>query len=60
MRAAYCVNLQVIISIDRKKQDIEAYYYIQLVDTVRNMLKGIFIFIIMEQCNNQRESKWKR
>jgi len=49
MRAASWVNLQVRMSIDRKEQDFWVYYYLQIADTVKYILKDIFICIIKEQ-----------
>jgi len=59
-RAACWANLQVITSIDWKKWDFGVYNYLQLADTVKYILKDIFICIIKEQCSNQWESEWKR
>jgi len=59
MGAAYWVNLEVITSIDQKKWDCGGYYYLQIADTVKYILKDIFICIIKEQCSDQGESKWK-
>ena len=58
-RAAYWENLQVMTSIDRKEEDIGVYYYLQLEDTVKYILKNEFICIIKEQCSDQGESKRK-
>jgi hypothetical protein len=58
-RAAYWANLQVITSIIQKEQDFVHYYYLKLADTVKFILKEIFIYIIKEQCSDQGESKWK-
>jgi len=57
--AADWANLQVMTSIDWKARDIGDYYYLQLVDTVKYIIKDIFICIIKEQCSDQEESKWK-
>ena len=46
-------------SIDWKEQDFGVYYYLQLADTVKYILKDIFICIIEEQCSDQGKSKWK-
>jgi len=59
-RATDWVNLQVMTSIDPKEQDFWVYYYLQLADTVKYILKDIFICIIKELCSDQGESKWKR
>jgi len=58
-RAAYSANLEVMMSIDWKKQDIGVYYYLLLADTLKFILKDIFICIIEEQWSDQGESKWK-
>jgi len=58
MRAAYWANLQVVTSIDRKKQDIWVYYYLQLADTLKYILKDVFVCIITEQCSDKGESTW--
>jgi len=46
-------------SIDRKERDFGVYYHLQLVDTVKYILKNIFIYIIKGQCSDQEESQWK-
>jgi len=58
--AGYWVNLQVRTSIDWKEQDFWVYYYLQLADTVKYILKDIFIGTIKEQCSDKGESKWKK
>jgi len=58
-RAAYWVYLQVMTSFDGKARNFQDYYYLQLADTVKYILKDIFICIIQEQCSDQEESKWK-
>jgi len=59
-RAAYWANLQVMTSIDWKERDFGVYYYLQLADTVKYIVKYILICIIKEQCSDQWESEWKR
>jgi len=59
-RAANWANLQVMTTIDWKEWDFGMYYYLQLVDTVKYILKDIFICIIKEQCSDQGESTWKQ
>jgi len=44
-------------SIDPKERNVGDYYYLQSVDTVKFMLKDIFISIIKEQCSGEGESK---
>jgi len=51
-RAADWANLQVMTSIDWKECEFGVYYYLQLADTVKYILKDIFICIIKEQCSN--------
>jgi len=58
-RAAFWVNLQVRMSIDWKERDIWVYCYLQLADTVKCIVKVIFICIIKEQCSDEAESKWR-
>jgi len=57
--AAYWANLQAMTSIDRKEWDIAVFYFLHLADTVRYIIKDIFIWIIKEQRSDQGESKWK-
>jgi len=59
-RAAYWPNLAVMTSIDRMASHFGDYYYPEFADTVKFILKDIFICIIKEQCTDQEESKWKR
>jgi len=59
-RAAYSANLPVMMSIDRMARDFGDYYYQQLADTVKYILKDIFGCIIKEQCSDRGELKWKR
>jgi len=49
-----------MISIDWEERDFVVFYYLQLADTVKHILKDIFICIIKEQCSDQWESEWKR
>jgi len=58
-RAAYSANLPVMMSIDRVARDFGDYYYQQLADTVKYILKDIFGCIIKEQCSDRGEPKWK-
>jgi len=37
---------------------LEYYHYLQLVDTLKHILKGIFISISKEQCTNRGECRW--
>jgi len=59
-RAAYWANLAVMTSIDRMAQHFGDYYYPEFADTLKSILKDIFICNITEQCSDQEESKWKR
>jgi len=56
--AADWVNLAVMSSIDRMVQNFGYYHYPELADTVKYILKDIFICIIKQQCSDQEESKW--
>jgi len=58
--AAYWADLTVEISIDRMERDFWMYYYLQLADTLKHILKNIFICIIKEQCIDEGESTWRR
>ena len=58
-RSVYWVNLQLMISIDWQAQDFEVYYYLQLADTVKNIVNNILLCIIQEQCSNQDKSQSK-
>jgi len=58
--AANGANLTVKMSIDRMKQDCWVYYYLQLADTLKYILKDIFICIIKEQCFDEGESIWRQ
>jgi len=53
---AYWANLTVMISIDGMEQDFWVYYCLQLVDTLKYILKDIFICIIREQVSDEGES----
>ena len=57
--AATWANLTVKMSIDRIKQELWVYYYLQLADTLKYILKDIFIRIIKEQCSEEGESTWR-
>ena len=57
--AAYWVNLTVKMSIDRMERAFWVYYYLQLVDTLKYILKDIFICIIKEQCSDEGETTWR-
>jgi len=52
-------NLTVKLSIDQMERDFLVYYYLQLADTLKYILKNIFICIIKEQCSDERESTWR-
>jgi len=58
-RAALWASLQVMMTSDRKEPDVGVYYHLHLVDTVKYILKNIFICIIKAQCSDQEESWWK-
>jgi len=58
--AAYWANLPVKMSIDRIEWVLGVYYYLQLADTLKYILKDIFICIIKEQCSDKGESTWRR
>jgi len=53
-------NLTVKMSIDWMKRDFWVYYYLQLADTLKFILKDIVICIIKEQCSDEGESIWRR
>jgi len=59
-RAAYRANLAVMSSIDRMALHFGDHYYPEFADTVKYILKDIFLSIIKEQCSDQEESKQKR
>ena len=54
---AYYVNLVVMTSIVQMARHFGDYYHPVLADTVKYILKDIFICIIKEQCSDQEESK---
>jgi len=58
--AAYWANLTVEMSIDRMERDFWVYYFLQLADTLKYILKDIFICIIKEQCIDEGESTWRQ
>jgi len=53
MTAACRANLQVKVSIDTKEQYFWVIYYLQLTDTLKYLLKNIFICNITEQCSDE-------
>jgi len=56
-RAAYWENHALMTSIDRMARHFGDYYYPEFADTVKYILKYIFICIIKEQCSDQEEVK---
>jgi len=58
--AANGANLTVNMSIDWIEQDFWVYYYLQLADTLKYILKDIFICIIKEQCIDEGERTWRQ
>jgi len=44
------------MSIDRMQRVFGVYYYLQIVDTSKCILKDIFICIIKEQCSAKEKS----
>ena len=48
------------MSIGTKEQDFWMYYYLQLADTVKYILKDLCICIIEQQCSDQGEYQWKQ
>jgi hypothetical protein len=52
-KAAYWANLAVMISITRMSWHLGDYYYAEFADTVKYILKDIFICIIKQQCSDQ-------
>jgi len=60
MTAANWANLTAKMSIDWMKRDFWEYYYLQLADTLKYILKDIFGCIIKEQCFDEGESIWRR
>jgi len=59
-RVANWANMVVMTSIDRMARHFGDNYYPGFADTVKYIVKDIFICIITEQCSDQEESKWKR
>jgi len=57
--AVDCGNLTVKTCIDGMELDSWVYYYLQLADTLKYILKDIFICIIKEQCSDEGESRWR-
>jgi len=57
--AANWANLAVKMSIDGMEWDVWVYYFLQLADTWKYILKNIFICIIKEQCSDEGESTWR-
>jgi len=51
-KAAYWANLAVMISINRMVWHFGDYYYPEFADTVKYILKDIFICIIKQQCSD--------
>jgi len=58
--AAYSANLTVKMSIDRMERVFGVYYYLQLADTLKCILKDMFICIIKKQCSDKEESTWRQ
>jgi len=54
-RAAYWVNVAVMTSIDRMAQHFGDYYYPDFADTIKYILKDIFICIVTEPCSDQEK-----
>ena len=48
-----------MMTIDPKERDFGGYYYPQLADPVKYILKDILICSIKAQCSDQEESRWK-
>jgi len=48
------------MSIDRMERDFWIYHYLQLPDTLKYILKDIFVCIIEEQCIDEGESTWRQ
>jgi len=42
------------------ERDFWVYYYLQLADTWKYILKDIFIWIVKEQCSDEGEITWRR
>jgi len=57
--AANWVKLTVMMSIERMKRDCWVNYYLASVDTLKYILKDIFICIIEEQRIDEGESTWR-
>jgi len=51
-------KLTVKMSIDQMEGGFWVYYYLQLADTLKYVLKNIFICIFKEQCIDEGESTW--
>ena len=51
-KAAYWANLAVMISINPMARYFGDYYYPEFADTVKYILKDIFICIIKQQCSD--------
>jgi len=60
MTAAYCANLTVKMSNHGMQWNFWVYYYLQLADTLKSLLKDLFICIIREQCIDEWESIWRQ
>jgi len=58
--AANWANLTVKMSIDQMKWDFWVYYYLQLADSLKYIIKDIFICSIKEQCFDEGESIWRQ
>jgi hypothetical protein len=56
MTAANWVTLEVKMSIDQMQWDLWAYYYLQLLDTLKYIWKDILTCIIKQQCSDKEES----
>jgi hypothetical protein len=56
-RAGYRVNLAVMTRIDQMAWHFGDYYFPELVDTVKYILKNIFVCIIKELFGDLEESK---
>ena len=59
MTVANWANLTVKMSIDRMKRDFWMHNFLQSADTLKYILKDIFICIIKEQCFDEGESVWR-
>jgi len=58
--AANWAILTVKMTIDRMERDFWVYHYLQSGDTLKFILKDIFICIIKEQCIDEGESTWRQ